>query len=86
MKAYTPDRNDIIWLDFEPTKGKEIGITEVPVTNLDHPSVVVAANFVQTLSWRERKAKLIAEAGDGVMDEVLSRLLPLIGAERLFQD
>jgi hypothetical protein len=29
---------------------------------------------------------LIAEAGDGVMDEVLSRLLPLIGAERLFQD
>jgi mRNA interferase MazF len=23
--AYTPERNDIIWLDFEPTKGKEIG-------------------------------------------------------------
>jgi mRNA interferase MazF len=26
MKShYTPDRNDIIWLDFEPAKGKEIG-------------------------------------------------------------
>ena len=22
---YVPDRNEIIWLDFEPTKGKEIG-------------------------------------------------------------
>ena len=24
-KHYIPERNDIIWLDFEPTKGKEIG-------------------------------------------------------------
>ncbi len=24
-KKYIPDRNDIIWIDFEPTKGKEIG-------------------------------------------------------------
>ena len=24
-KPYIPDRNDLIWLDFEPTKGKEIG-------------------------------------------------------------
>lgn len=22
---YVPKRNDIVWLDFEPTKGKEIG-------------------------------------------------------------
>jgi mRNA interferase MazF len=22
---YIPDREDIVWLDFEPTKGKEIG-------------------------------------------------------------
>ena len=22
---YIPDRGDIVWLDFEPTKGKEIG-------------------------------------------------------------
>lgn len=22
---YIPDRNDLVWLDFEPTKGKEVG-------------------------------------------------------------
>jgi mRNA interferase MazF len=22
---YVPDRNEIVWLDFEPTKGREIG-------------------------------------------------------------
>src|SRR5690625_5682571 len=25
MAKYIPERNDIVWLDFEPTKGKEIG-------------------------------------------------------------
>ena len=25
LKLYIPKRNHIIWLDFEPTKGKEIG-------------------------------------------------------------
>lgn len=25
MNKYIPDRNDIVWLDFEPVKGKEIG-------------------------------------------------------------
>lgn len=24
-KGYIPDRQDIVWLDFEPTKDKEIG-------------------------------------------------------------
>lgn len=24
-RQYIPDRNDIVWLDYEPTKGKEIG-------------------------------------------------------------
>lgn len=23
--VYIPDRNDIVWLDFEPTEGKAIG-------------------------------------------------------------
>jgi mRNA interferase MazF len=116
-KLYTPERNDIIWLDFEPTKGKEIGkyrpalvlsskeynratgliiccpistsirggITEVPIDNLDEPSVV-AANLIQTLSWNDRKAKFIIEAEPLVMEEVLYRIIPLIGADRLFQE
>jgi len=115
MAKYIPERNDIIWLDFEPTKGKEIGkyrpalvlsskaynqktglliccpistsiregITEVPVKNLDKPSVV-ASSLVQTLSWRDRSAKKITIAESDVMKGVLLRLLPLIGADVLF--
>ena len=112
--SYVPQRNDIIWLDFEPTKGKEIGKyrpalvlssklynqqtgllicspistsirgvkTEVVLNNLAEPSVV-AASLIQTLSWRDRKAKFIAQAEQGVLDAVLVRILPLIGADEL---
>lgn len=111
-----PDRNDIVWLDFEPTKGKEIGkyrpalvlsgkaynqttglliccpistsirgaLTEVAVDNLDTPSVV-AANLVMTLDWRQRHLKKVSVAAAGVLENVLLRLLPLIGADRLFE-
>lgn len=112
MAQYIPDRNDIVWLDFEPTKGKEIGkyrpalvlssrqynkqtglliccpistsirgaAIEVAVDNLDVPSVV-APNLIQTLSWKDRKARYIAQAENGVMEQVLVRILPLIGAD-----
>lgn len=112
--AYIPSRGDIIWLDFEPVKGKEVGKyrpafvlsskdynqktglliccpistsirgarTEVPLNSLDTPSVV-AASIVQTLSWKDRKAKFEAKAARGVLEDVLSRLLPLLGAEGL---
>lgn len=115
-KNYTPERNDIVLLDFEPTKGKEIGkyrpalilssqiynfntglviccpistsirgaLTEVSINNLDKPSVV-AASLIQTLSWKERKIKFVAKAEKEVMDEVLYRLIPLIGADRLIE-
>ena len=111
VARYVPDRGDVIWLDFEPTKGREIGkyrpalvlssreyngrtglliccpistsvrggSTEVPIADLDEPSVV-AANLVQTLAWRERKARLIVKAHPDELRETLLRLLPLIGA------
>ncbi|MFA5629943.1 MAG: type II toxin-antitoxin system PemK/MazF family toxin [Porticoccaceae bacterium] len=114
MARYVPDRNEIVWLDFEPTKGREIGKyrsalvlssraynqqaglliccpvstsirgapTEVPINNLDKPSVV-AANLVQTLSWQDRKAKRVAFAEPGVMDRVLLRLIPLLGIDQV---
>ena len=114
-KMYIPERNHIVWLDFDPTKGKEIGkyrpslilsskeynqltglviccpvstsirggLTEVLLCNLDKPSVV-AASLIQTLSWRTRSVKFITEAEPHVMDEVLYRVIPLIGAEHLF--
>lgn len=117
VARYIPERNDIVFLDFEPTKGKEIGkyrpalvvsskvynqksglliccpistsirgaATEVPVNNLDSPSVV-ASNLINTLDWRVRKVKKVAEAAPGVMNEVILRLLPLIGADQVIGD
>lgn len=111
---FVPKRGDICWLDFEPTKGKEIGKyrpalilshetfnhltglviccpistsirgapTEVPVTNLDQ-LCVVATTLIHTLDWRQRKAKFITQAEAGVFDEVLLRLIPLMGGEHL---
>lgn len=111
-QEYLPDRNHIVWLDFEPQKGKEIGkyrpafilssktynkitglviccpistsirggLTEVPIDILEQPSVI-ASGIVQTLSWKERKIKFIARAKDGILDEVLDRLLPLLGSD-----
>lgn len=115
-ERYIPERNDIVWLDFESPKGKEIGKyrpalvlssreynkrtgllicspistsirgapTEVPVINLDQPCVV-AANLIHTLDWRARQVRLAARAEVGLMDEVLVRLIPLIGASDLVQ-
>ncbi|CBL46732.1 Growth inhibitor (topoisomerase poison CcdB) [gamma proteobacterium HdN1] len=116
-KSFIPDRNDIVWLDFEPTKGKEIGkrrpalvlsskdynkatnlmiccpisssirggVTEVAVSNLDVPSVV-AASLIQTLSWVERRVEPITKAEHGVFEEVILKLIPLIGADKVIQD
>ena len=116
MAVYIPDRNDIVWLDFEPTKGKEIGKyrpvlvlsgkaynkatglliccpistsirhapTEVAVGNMDKPSVVVS-NVITTLDWRIRKVKKVAIAEPGVFDNVLLRVIPLIGANQIIK-
>lgn len=110
MSNYIPDRGDVVWLDFEPTKGKEIGkyrpalilsskqyaqktamvicspistsirggLTEVIIDGLDQPSVVASA-IVNTLSFKDRKAKLITQSDQRIVDEVLSKLLPLLG-------
>ncbi len=115
-KTFVPDRNDIVWLDFEPGKGKEIGkyrpalvlsskaynqqtglliccpvsssirggSTEVEVNNLDQPSVV-AASLIQTLSWKNRSVKKITNAEKDVLDNVLLRIIPLIGADRVIE-
>ena len=115
-QQYIPARNDIIWLDFEPVKGKEIGkyrpalvlssqtynsrsglliccpistsirgtATEVPLDNLQQPSVV-ATGLIQTLSYKDRKAKFIAHAAPNVMEAVLMNIIPLIGANELIE-
>jgi mRNA interferase MazF len=54
------------------------------VDNLDKPSVV-ASSLIQTLSWKDRKANFIAKAEIGVMDQVLVRIIPLIGADSVIE-
>lgn len=115
MAIYIPDRNDIVLLDVEPTKGKEIGKyrpalvlssraynkatglliccpistsirnakTEVLINNLDSPSVV-ASNLITTMDFQQRKAKKVTVAEKGILNDVLARIIPLIGAEHLF--
>ena len=116
MTSFVPERNDIVWLDFEPPRGREIGkyrpalvlsskayneqtglliccpisssirgsATEVAVSNLGKPSVV-ASNLIQTLSWKTRAAKLIDRAENGVLEQVLLRIVPLIGADEVIE-
>ena len=55
------------------------------INNLDKLSVV-AASLIQTLYWKDGKAKKITTADKGVLEDVLIRLMPLIGAESLFKD
>ena len=57
-------------------------VTEVAVDNLDKPSVV-ASSLIQTLSWKDRKASFIIKAETAVMEQVLVRNIPLLGAARV---
>ena len=57
-------------------------VTEVPIDDLEKPSVVTAS-LVHTLAWRERQVKFITKVKNNVMGDVLSRLVPLIGADRI---
>lgn len=52
--------------------------------NLDQPSVVTIS-LIQTLSWKERKARMITCAEDGVLEQVLLRIIPLIGADKVIE-
>ncbi len=114
MNKYIPDRFDVIYIDFEPKKGREIGkyrpafvlsskeynkktglliccpistsirghLSEVPIDGLEKPSVI-ASSVIQTLSWQDRKAKFIKKLNHDILEAVLQRLLPLIGAGEL---
>lgn len=59
-------------------------LTEVPVDSLSNPSIVTA-NIIQTLAWTDRNIHFVAEAENSVMEQVLLRLIPLIGADRVIE-
>tara|TARA_R110002126_G_scaffold110918_2_gene248517 strand:+ start:48153 stop:48326 length:174 start_codon:yes stop_codon:yes gene_type:complete len=52
---------------------------------MDKPSVI-AASLIQTLAWKGRKIKFITHAEEDVINNVLFRILPLIGADKLIED
>ena len=54
------------------------------INNLEKPSVVTAS-LIQTLSWKERKVRFLITAEPSVMDDVLFRIIPLIGADKLIE-
>ncbi|MEL6710159.1 MAG: type II toxin-antitoxin system PemK/MazF family toxin [Pseudomonadota bacterium] len=115
-KRYIPERRDIVWLDFEPTQGKEIGkyrpalvlssteynkinglliccpistsirgvLTEVPV-RINHTDSVIATTLIQTLSWTSRRVRYQSRVDQQTFDQVLHRVIPLIGGENYFQ-
>jgi mRNA interferase MazF len=56
------------------------GPAEVPVAGLDEPCVV-ASNLIHTLDWQQRKVKKVADTNMTLLNEVLARRLPLIGAQ-----
>lgn len=116
LSQYTPAQNDIVWLDFDPIKGREIGKyrsalvlsskeynqasglliccpistsirgqkTEVSIRFLEKPSVV-AANLIQTLSWKERKVKFIKKAEKNIFEQVVLTLIPIIGIDKVIE-
>ena len=59
-------------------------LSEVPVEGLDRPSVI-ASSIIQTLSWQARKAKFVKKVSREIFEEVLQRLLPLIGADEFLE-
>ena len=91
---YVPKRNDIVWLDFEPTKGKEIGkyrpafILSHEIYNKSTGLIIccpISTTLVQTLDWRERHIKFIKQAEPQIYDEVIKRVILLLGGEHLLK-
>ncbi|MCC5452889.1 type II toxin-antitoxin system PemK/MazF family toxin [Rheinheimera sp. UJ51] len=54
MAQYIPKRNDIIWLDFEPVKGKEIG---------KYLPALVLSSKEWTTKWINKAAKTVHRKG-----------------------
>jgi mRNA interferase MazF len=59
--------------------------TEVAVNNLDQASVV-ASRIIQTLSWKDCHTTTNTAAENEVMEKILLRWTPLIGADSLLDE
>lgn len=63
------------------------GVTEVQV---DEPSLavgsVVVSNKIQSVGWKEDGVDFIGKADEALMERVLVRIIPLIGADKVVEN
>jgi mRNA interferase MazF len=108
--SYIPDRGDIVYLDFDPTKGHEqrghrpalvvsprgynaksslalfVPITrqqkgypfEVALPAEMQTEGVILADQIKSLDWNARRVQFVESAPESVVEEVQSKIEPLI--------
>ena len=112
-RMYSPERGDIVWLEFCPQAGHEqaghrpalvvspkaynqkVGLAlfcpitsnvkgypfEVLLPEKHKVSGAILSDRVKSLDWRMRKAKRIACVPKDVLEDVLAKILTLLGSE-----
>jgi mRNA interferase MazF len=54
---------------------------EVPVPSSSTVSGVILSDQIKSLDWRARRAEFASPTDDATLEEVVARILPLIGVE-----
>jgi mRNA interferase MazF len=110
---YTPERGDIVWINFTPQSGREqaghrpalvispkvynqkVGLAlccpitsqvkgypfEVLLPKINKISGAVLSDHIKSLDWRARNAEFNSHVSKDILDEVISKITPLILAE-----
>jgi len=110
---YTPDRGDIVWLEFNPQAGHEqagyrpalvvspkaynqkVGLAlfcpitsnvkgypfEVLLPGKHKISGAILSDQIKSLDWRVRKARRISTVPKALLEEVLAKIMTLVGFE-----
>ncbi len=66
---YIPDRDDIIWIDFNPQSVKK---------QMGYRPALVISDQIKSLDWKMRKAEFIEKLNTEKVVEVISKILILI--------
>jgi mRNA interferase MazF len=54
---------------------------EVPLPSGSTVSGVILSDQIKSLDWKARRAEFASATDDATLDEVVARILPLIGVE-----
>jgi mRNA interferase MazF len=83
--AYVPETGDLVWLTFDPQAGREQGgrrpalVLRVAVPAAHGTTGVILADHVKSVDWKARRAEKAGRCSTEAIDEVRSRLAPLLG-------